>query len=123
MKAIDTQVGGGHYKNMRFQPVELYAKTRCSAFQANIWKYITRYRNKNGAQDIKKCIHYAQLAMELGCDGRLSQKKIKIVREFCSVNRLSEEQQNIVLSAGYDMYEEVIKFCRILLLKEYPHEV
>lgn len=123
MKASDIQIGGGHYKTMPFQPIELYAKTRCTAFQANIWKYITRYKNKNGAQDIKKCSHYAQLAMEFSCDGRLSQKKIKIVHEFCSVNKLSEEQRNIVLAAGYDMYGEVIKFCRALLLKEYPHEV
>lgn len=51
-KAIDTQIGGNHYKKMPFQPVTLFAKTHCTAFQANIWKYISRYKFKNGKEDI-----------------------------------------------------------------------
>ena len=66
MKAIESQVGGNHYKDMAFQPIELIAALRCSFIQGCIIKYISRYKNKNGAQDIKKCIHYAQLAIELG---------------------------------------------------------
>ena len=122
MKATESQVGGSHYKDMPFQPAELFAKTKCTAFQANIWKYITRYKNKNGAQDIKKCIHYAQLAMELKCGGNLGYRKMRIVETFCSVNKLSEEQKAIVVTAGYDEYKIVIKYCQALLLKEYPHE-
>ena len=121
MKATESQVGGNHYKDMPFQPVELFAKTKCTAFQANIWKYITRY--KNGAQDIKKCIHYAQLAMELKCDGNLGYKKMGIVQTFCSTNKLSDSQKRIVLHAGWDNYQSVIKDCQALLLKEYPQEM
>ena len=123
MKATESQVGGNHYKDMPFQPVELFAKTKCTAFQANIWKYITRYKNKNGAQDIKKCIHYAQLAMELKCNGNLGCRKMRTVQTFCSVNKLSEEQKAVVVMAGFDEYKIVIKYCQALLLKEYPHEV
>lgn len=62
-KAIESQVGGSHYKDMAFQPIELIAALRCSFIQGCIIKYISRYKNKNGAQDIKKCVHYAQLAI------------------------------------------------------------
>lgn len=75
MDALKLQVGGSHYKNMPFQPVELFAKTRCTAFQSNIWKYISRYKDKNGAQDVRKCIHCAQLAIDLKCNGNLGYKK------------------------------------------------
>lgn len=123
MKALEQQIGGGHYKLMRFQPVELFAKTRCTAFQANIWKYITRYKRKNGAQDIKKCIHYAQLAIELKCDGKLGYRKIKTVQAFCYINNLKPEIKHIVLAAALDTYRDVIEKCQALLQKEYPQEI
>lgn len=63
-KALNNQIGGSHYKDMPFQPVELFAKTHCTAFQANIWKYISRYKTKNGKEDVEKCMHYAELAKE-----------------------------------------------------------
>lgn len=123
MKALDQQVGGGHYKKMPFQPVELFAKTRCTAFQANIWKYITRYKDKAGAQDIKKCIHYAQLAMELKCNGNLGYNEMETVQTFCSINALCDMQKRIILNAGWDKYQSVIKDCQALLQKEYPREI
>lgn len=123
MKAIDTQVGGSHYKDMPFQPVELFAKTKCTAFQANIWKYITRYKNKNGEQDIKKCIHYAQLAIELKCNGDLGHKEKAEITRFCTENELTYYQRGIVYRAGLDEYHKVINLCQALLRKEYPHEI
>ena len=33
MKAIESQVGGSHYKDMVFQPIELIAAFRCSFIQ------------------------------------------------------------------------------------------
>lgn len=119
MKALDVQIGGSHYKSLPFQPVELFAKTRCTAFQANIWKYISRYKDKSGAQDVKKCMHYAELAKELKCDGLLGYKKLNIVRTFCLHNKLSERQTKIVMAAAYDNYKAVIAECNALLQEEY----
>ncbi len=118
-KALDNQIGGNHYKDMPFQPVELFAKTKCTAFQANIWKYITRYKNKNGKEDVEKCIHYAELAKELKCNGQLGIRKIQIIQIFCQVNKLPEEVRQIVVSAGFDNYDGVIKKCKQILRREY----
>lgn len=118
-KVLDIQIGGSHYKNMPFQPVELFAKTRCTAFQANIWKYISRHRAKNGRQDVEKCIHYAKLAKELKCYGQLGRKKILTVHRFCCVNRLSENESAVVKFASLDLYDNVIKECEYILEKEY----
>lgn len=122
MDALKLQVGGCHYKNMPFQPVELFAKTRCTAFQSNIWKYISRYKDKNGAQDVRKCIHYAQLAIDLECNGNLGYKKIGTVRAFCSTNGLNGYQEKIVMAAAFDNYSEVIELSKNLIEEQYPQE-
>lgn len=120
MKATETQVGGNHYKSMKMQPVELFALTRCTAFQANIWKYIIRYKQKNGRQDIEKAMHYAQLAIELDCFGNLDATNIYCVVEFCYINGLSEAISAIVTHAANDNYDGVIRACKNLIAKEYP---
>lgn len=118
-KAIDIQIGGSHYKKMSFQPVELFAKTRCTAFQANIWKYISRYKFKNGEEDIKKCAHYAMLAKECGCNGNLHYRKVFLADRFCSINGIKGLAARIIQNAARDNYDDVIKGCKLLLQKEY----
>lgn len=68
MKATDNQVGGNHYKNFKIQPLEFTMKNNLDFIQGNIIKYACRHKDKNGIEDLKKVIHYAQLAMELQYD-------------------------------------------------------
>lgn len=62
MNAIDVQVGGNHYQKFNIQPIELIASLGLNFFQGNIFKYVTRYKYKNGIEDLKKAIHYCDLA-------------------------------------------------------------
>lgn len=119
MDILQKQVGGDHYRNMAMQPCELFAKTKCTPFQANIWKYISRYKNKNGKEDLEKCIHYAELAHRFSCQGFLNFNHIQEVRRFCKVNNLSEAQTAIIVDAALDNYIEVIAACRLLISVEY----
>lgn len=63
------QVGGNHYKEMAIQPIEFIVKNRIPFIEGNIIKYACRHRKKNGAEDIKKIIHYAELLLELEYGG------------------------------------------------------
>lgn len=63
--ALSKQEGGSHYKDLKIQPIEYIHANELNFFAANIVKYVTRYPNKNGAEDLRKVIHYAQLALEL----------------------------------------------------------
>jgi len=65
MSALDTQAGGNHYKDLAIQPVEYIQANGLDYLQGNVVKYITRHKSKNGAEDIKKAIHYCQLILEL----------------------------------------------------------
>jgi len=62
--ALEVQVGGSHYKDMPLQPIEYILANNLGFCEGNIVKYITRYKAKGGAEDIKKVIHYAQLLLE-----------------------------------------------------------
>ena len=65
MSALETQAGGSHYKDMKVQPVEYIQANGLDYLQGNVVKYITRHKAKNGAEDIRKAIHYCQLILEL----------------------------------------------------------
>ena len=64
MQATKEQVGGDHYKTA-IQPIEYITKNHLSFIDGCIVKYATRHRSKNGAEDIKKIIHYCELLLEL----------------------------------------------------------
>jgi hypothetical protein len=65
MSSLDKQIGGGHYKDMVIQPIEFTHKNKLNFCQGNVIKYITRYKAKNGLEDLEKVIHYVELLMEL----------------------------------------------------------
>lgn len=62
--ALDRQEGGDHYKGYEIQPVEYCQKNGISFMEANAIKYLTRHADKNGIEDLKKAMHYTQLALE-----------------------------------------------------------
>lgn len=65
MSALDIQEGGEHYKNLPIQPVEYIHANKIPYFEGNIIKYVSRWRNKNGLEDLKKARHYLDLLIEL----------------------------------------------------------
>ena len=64
MRALDRQVGGGHYKDMPLQPIEYIMKNNLGFCEGNVVKYITRYSSKGGVEDLRKVIHYTELLIE-----------------------------------------------------------
>lgn len=65
MSALEKQVAGNHYKQCKIQPVEYIHENSLDYFQGNVTKYITRHKNKNGADDVRKAIHYCELILKL----------------------------------------------------------
>ena len=50
----DTQVGGNHYTKMKIQPFQFSMANKLDPMQHTIIKYVTRFRDKNGIQDLEK---------------------------------------------------------------------
>jgi len=64
-KALDTQVGGGHYKDLPIQPVEYCQKNKLDYCESNVVKYISRWRDKGGIEDLRKVQHYVELLIQI----------------------------------------------------------
>lgn len=62
--ALDKQVGGGHYKDKGIQPIQYIFANNLGFCEANIVKYASRWKEKNGIQDLEKIIHYTELLIE-----------------------------------------------------------
>ena len=65
ISALDKQIGGNHYRGFRIQPIEFITKNKLSFIQGCIIKYICRFENKNGIQDLEKIKHYCDLQIQL----------------------------------------------------------
>lgn len=62
---LEVQVAGDHYKKLKIQPVEYIYANGIGYLEGNIIKYVTRHRDKNGADDLRKAIHYCELLLEM----------------------------------------------------------
>jgi Protein of unknwon function (DUF3310) len=62
---LDVQVAGGHYKTKRIQPVEYIAANNLNFLEGCIVKRITRWRDKDGFQDLEKIKHEIDLLIEM----------------------------------------------------------
>jgi len=54
----ETQVGGNHYNDMAIQPVTFIMRNNLGYCQGNVIKYVCRYADKNGVEDLKKAKQY-----------------------------------------------------------------
>lgn len=64
-KAKDTQVGGGHYKDMAIQPAEFVHRNGIGYLEGAAIYYIVRHKKKGGRQDLEKAIHSLNLILEM----------------------------------------------------------
>ena len=64
LKASEKQVAGSHYSKLKIQPMQYCLENNLNYGQSNTIKYITRYQDKNGIEDLKKAIHCIELLIE-----------------------------------------------------------
>ena len=59
------QHGGTHYKEAGIEPWDYIAANNLGYFEGNIVKYVSRWKHKNGVEDLRKAQHYLQKLIEL----------------------------------------------------------
>lgn len=64
VKTLQNQ-GGKHYQGFVIQPAEFIIKNKLPFAEGNVIKYTLRHTKKNGAEDIKKAIHYLKMILEM----------------------------------------------------------
>ena len=63
--ALDVQVAGNHYKNLKIQPVVYIHTNKIPFIEGCIIKYASRWRDKGGIKDLEKIKHFVDLLIEL----------------------------------------------------------
>lgn len=58
------QIGGDHYKKLAIQPFDYAMANNLNAGQTLVLRYITRYRDKNGIEDLRKARHVIDMLIE-----------------------------------------------------------
>lgn len=71
MPANRRQVGGSHYKVGGEEHWDRVARLGLDYFQAQITKYVERWKKKGGIQDLRKAAHFLEKYAELAEAGRL----------------------------------------------------
>ena len=59
------QHGGTHYKDKTMQPWDYIAANGLGYFEGNVVKYVSRWRDKGGIEDLRKARHYLDKLIEL----------------------------------------------------------
>ena len=58
-----------HYEQFKIEPVEFITQNNLSYLQGNIIKYILRYKQKNGIEDLEKAKTYLQYLINYEKEG------------------------------------------------------
>lgn len=59
------QVGGKHYKQFKHQPWDVVLDWQLGYLDGTALKYIARWKDKNGIEDVKKAIHFLEKLVEV----------------------------------------------------------
>lgn len=70
MSANETQVAGTHYKSKAIQPWDYISANKLGYFEGNIVKYVSRWRDKGGIEDLRKARHYLDKLIEVEMEAK-----------------------------------------------------
>ena len=64
--ALDSQVGGDHYKTLAIQPIEFSVRNNLNALQHTAIKYVVRRKGDRAkrVEDLNKAIHVLEMYRE-----------------------------------------------------------
>ena len=113
MKASEGQIGGNHYAKLKIQPMQYALENGLNYAQANAIKYITRYKDKNGIEDLREAMHCIELLIEWEVQkaDKAMQKAAEIAKEIVgeAVSKLNDgiqiynhERANRIPISGQD---------------------
>ena len=97
----NTQVGGSHYKDAKYQHWDFAIDNRLGYIEGQITKYVTRWRKKNGIEDLEKAIHFLDKLQEALVSGQCTvclkcHKKITGLNEFVAAHNLNPIEARVI---------------------------
>lgn len=106
-KLESIQVGGEHYKGYDYQPLDLIENLNLSFAEGCILKYVIRFRDKGGKEDLLKALDYArrELLKDLKKDPKdrgkqVDPRNVAEVLSFCAQDRIPREDKDFIFDVA-----------------------
>lgn len=97
--ANDKQVGGNHYKKNVVQPWDFITDNAIPFLEGNAIKYLARWRDKGGLEDLHKAKHYLEKIIE----NEEKRLELELVKELSAdPTRILTHSGNIMDAAAID---------------------
>ena len=91
--ATSTQVGGDHYADMAIQPFDYIHANDIPFAEGSVIKYVSRWRNKNGVEDLRKARHFIDMLIE-------AETAVTSMRSTASVRPHASEPSSVNCPTG-----------------------
>lgn len=114
--ANDKQVAGTHYKS-EFQHWDFVLATKMNYLLGCASKYVSRWRKKNGVEDLEKAKHYLQKALEEKLEVHATGLGLSICRCFIETNKLCQHEGSAIYLMYQGLYKEAIAQVDALLVE------
>lgn len=113
------QEGGDHYLKMKYQPLAIICKCKMSFIQGCVLKYVSRYKNKNGVEDLKKALQYIRLGIPMGETKAKSGAPVRFLSDYIVANNLTHTEGMILQYALACKWSKAEDLCKELVKVEY----
>jgi hypothetical protein len=89
------QVGGSHYNSKPIQHWDFVSSNDYGYLEGQITKYLSRWQDKNGLQDVQKSAHFLQKLIEVSAgevDNPIS------LQDFMDANKLHDDERSVFVA-------------------------
>ena len=93
-KALDRQVGGKHYRDMAIQPAEYIMRNGIRFAEGCVIKYVSRWRDKGGVEDLRKAAHFLEMLIEYEIDPVETRLKLTYPCQGCANDYRGKANRN-----------------------------
>jgi hypothetical protein len=105
------QVGGTHYQCLKYQTWDLIRDLNIDYFLGNVIKYISRFKNKNGVEDLLKARSYVQKIINDDINTNLDSGYTDVY-----VNQFSDDVKNLLILTFSRNYVELLRHIELLIV-------
>jgi hypothetical protein len=122
-KLKSTQVGGTHYQGYDYQPIELIEDLKLNFTEGCILKYVIRFRDKGGKEDLLKALDYVKRELIKLLERKpekkeIDRKAIGFIVTFVSQDRINSEDRDFILDVAKYLHAGLMtKVCDTILKK------
>ena len=110
------QVGGSHYKTP-YEHWDFVHDTGLSYLRAQMVKYVTRWRRKNGMEDLQKAHHFSAKII-----AEEDKALYSTLDEYAAANKLSQQEKGIIFYAIRTSAREAHALLEELMRDQLPEE-